>query len=273
MADERPLRVHCFAHAGAGVSSFADWNRDLGPGARTVPHLLPGRDARRREPRITEREALLAEMLGHFVQDGDAGPAPYLLYGHSLGALIAYTLTRALREAGLSAPALLVVGACPPPDAALALPDACRAPDEELLRLLGGAGALPGGAKPGGLWHRLVMPVLRDDLVLADALRTAARVPSPAGPLDVPVLAVAGRGDALAPAGEVARWRHWTTGPFALRTVPGDHFFVRGRELPRLIGRASRVVRRLPPVAAGRPAPGGATTAPAQKPTDMKGSR
>ncbi|GHI10381.1 thioesterase [Streptomyces cellostaticus] len=252
MSDERPLRVHCFAHAGAGISSFAGWNRGLGPGAQTVPHLLPGRDGRRREPRVTEREALLADLMGHFTQDDVAGSAPYLIYGHSLGALIAYTLTRALAEAGLPGPALLVVGACPPPDESLGLSDAGRAPDEELLHLLGGVGALPAGAQPGGLWHRLVKPVLRDDLLLADALRAAARRPSPAGPLDVPVLAVAGRSDPLAPAEAVAGWRRWTTGPFALRTVPGDHFFVRGRELPRLVGRASRVVRRLAPVAAGR---------------------
>lgn len=254
MSDERSLPVHCFAHAGAGVSSFAGWRHHLGPGARTVPHLLPGRDTRRREPRVTGRETLLADLLHHFTHAHGTGtrPAPYLIYGHSLGALIAYTVTRALREAGLPAPALLVLGACPPPDASLGLSDVCRAPDEELLRLLGGFAHLPGGTEPGGLWHRVVMPVLRDDLLLADALRAAARQPSPAGPLNVPVLAVAGRSDPLAPAQAVAQWRRWTTGPFTLRTVPGDHFFVRGRELPRLIGRASRAVRRLAPVTAGR---------------------
>ncbi|MET9497756.1 thioesterase domain-containing protein [Streptomyces sp. NPDC006552] len=252
MSDERPLRIHCFAHAGAGVSSFAGWSRGLGHGAVAVPHLLPGRDHRRREPRLTGRDALLAELLPRLTADDETRQDPYLLYGHSLGALVAYTLARALREAGLPAPALLVVGACPPPDRAVGLSDACRAPDEEVLRLLGGLGGLPGGAEPGGIWHRVVLPVLRDDLLLADALRAAARRPSSAGTLDVPVLAVAGRDDPLAPPDAVAGWRRWTTGPFARRTVPGDHFFVRERELPRLIGRAGRVVRRLAPVTAGR---------------------
>ncbi|MFI2620588.1 thioesterase II family protein [Streptomyces sp. NPDC018584] len=253
MQDERTLPVHCFAHAGAGVSSFAGWNRHLGPGTRAVPHLLPGRDTRRREPRVTAREALLADLLHHFPRtaDTDTRPATYLLYGHSLGALVAYTITRALSEAGLPTPALLVLGACPPPDAAPSRSGACRAPDEELLRVLGDLADLPGGTAPGGLWHRVVRPVLRDDLLLAEALRTAACRPSPAEPLDVPVLAVAGRDDPLAPARTVAGWRRWTTGPFAVRTVPGDHFFVRGRELPRLIGRASRAVGRLMPMAAG----------------------
>lgn len=243
MADEQPVALHCFAHAGAGVSSFYGWPADLGDQVRAVPHLLPGREGRRREERVTGREALLADLMGHFT--GEQGPsAPYVLYGHSLGAMVAYTLTRALYEAGLPTPALLAVGACPPPDAASDLSDACRESDEELLRMLGDVGAVPANATAGGFWHRAVMPVLRDDLTLADALRVAARVPLAGGPLPVPLLAVAGADDPLAQPEVMAGWRRWSTGPVITRTVPGDHFFVRGHELPRLLRRACLVARR-----------------------------
>jgi surfactin synthase thioesterase subunit len=244
MSDEQPVLLHCFAHAGAGVSSFHGWPADLGTGVSPVPHLLPGRDSRRREPRVTGREALLADLMDDF---RPAPHPPYVLYGHSLGALVAYTLTRALHEAGLPGPALLAVGACPPPDAASRLADACRDSDEQLLRLLDTAGGLPEGAAPGGFWYRSVMPVLRADLALADALRRAARTPVARGPLTVPVLAVAGADDPLVHPAELADWRRWTAGPLLARTLPGDHFFVRGPELPRLLGRACRVLRRLAP--------------------------
>ncbi|XKK64725.1 hypothetical protein HFP71_00315 [Streptomyces sp. ARC32] len=48
--------------------------------------------------------------------------------------------------------------------------------DERLLRFAADLGAAPGDtlAAPGSLWHRTVLPVLRDDLLLAGALRTAA---------------------------------------------------------------------------------------------------
>ncbi|MGW5017715.1 thioesterase II family protein [Streptomyces cacaoi] len=255
MSDEQPVGLHCFAHAGAGVSCYYGWHRELGEGVASTAHLLPGRERRRREPRLTGRDELVADLLGHFTPPARPG-TPWVLYGHSLGALVAYTLTRALHEAGLPLPALLAVGACPPPDAASDLSDSCTASDERLLPLLDAAGAVPPGAAPGGLWHRAVMPVLRDDLTLADALRRAARQPSPAGPLPVPMLCVAGRDDPLAPPGVVAGWSRWTAARAVARTVPGDHFFVRGRELPRLVGRACRVVRRTTvggaaPVAAG----------------------
>ncbi|MDL5205395.1 alpha/beta fold hydrolase [Streptomyces sp. ALI-76-A] len=244
MPDEQPVPLHCFAHAGAGVSSFHSWLAGLGTGVRPVPHLLPGRDSRRRQPRATNREALLADLMDDF----RAMPhTPYVLYGHSLGALVAYTLTRALHEAGLPGPALLAVGACPPPDAPSELADACRESDDRLLRMLDAVGAVPEDAAPGGFWYRSVMPVLRDDLLLADSLRRAARAPLRGGPLTVPVLALAGTGDPLVRPAELAGWRHWTAGPLVTRTLPGDHFFVREPALPRLLGRACRVVRRLAP--------------------------
>lgn len=261
MSDEQPVLLHCFAHAGAGVSSFRGWPADLGTGVTPVPHLLPGRDARRREPRVTGREALLAELMDHF----RAPPGPYVLYGHSLGALVAYTLTRALHEAGLPGPALLAVGACPPPDTASELSDACRDSDERLLPLLDAVGALPEGAAPGDFWHRSVMPVLRDDLTLADRLRAAARAPVGGGPLTVPVLAVAGEDDPVARPDQLAGWQRWTAGALVTRTLPGDHFFVRGHELPRLLGRACRAVRRLTPAPR---VPTGARTGPGTRPAD-----
>jgi surfactin synthase thioesterase subunit len=41
---------------------------------------------------------------------------------------------------------------------------------------------------------------------------------------------------AVAPVRQVEQWRSYTTAGFALRTIPGDHFFVRDERLPRLLG-------------------------------------
>jgi surfactin synthase thioesterase subunit len=73
--------MFCLPHAGADVSAFHGWAGLLDGVAEPVPVLLPGRGVRRREPRITDARALLAELLR-----GQGPPAaPYLLYGHSLG--------------------------------------------------------------------------------------------------------------------------------------------------------------------------------------------
>ncbi len=233
-----PVPVYCFAHAGAGVSAFHLWRRP-DPAMWVRPVLLPGREKRRGEQRLTERRALLADVLRSL--DPLPGPlCPYILYGHSLGGLVAYSLAQDLADAGLPAPALVVVGACPPPDAEAAIADSVDASDIELVALLESFGAVPAGARPGDAWHRAVLPVLRDDLRLARALRHAAT-----RPLGVPLLAVAGEQDPIAGPGVMAGWKGWTTGAFAERTLPGDHFFLRRRELHRLLGGACRIVGRL----------------------------
>ncbi|MFH0246457.1 thioesterase II family protein [Streptomyces sp. HK10] len=244
MRDGSPVTLYCFAHAGAGVSGFAHWRVRTGPGVSTVPVLLPGRDARRREPRATSRAELLGALLDPLA-DEVADGRPYVLYGHSLGGIVAYTLARALMDRGLPVPALLAVGASPAPHA-VPLCHGEDITDDRLLRFVADLGAAPGGvlADPGSVWHRSVLPVLRDDLKLAAALRVAALADAAHGPLTVPVLAVGGQDDPVVGAASLDGWARWTTGRLVRRTVPGDHFFVRGPHAPRLVGRACRVVRR-----------------------------
>lgn len=244
MEDERVVRLHCFAHAGAGVASFYHWDRLAGSAITTTPWLLPGRDERRREIRLTERDELLDDLKPLFEQIAGEPGTPYILYGHSLGATTAFTVTRAAQEWGLPLPALLAVGASPPPDVPAVFADCAELPESDLLRVMDRFDAVPPGVRPGDVWFRSVFPVLRADLRLARNLRAAATAPTAPGPVPVPVLAVAGREDPLADAEAAAEWSRWTTGPFVRRTVPGDHFFVRGRELPRMLGRAARVVLR-----------------------------
>ncbi|SNX88249.1 surfactin synthase thioesterase subunit [Streptomyces sp. TLI_55] len=242
MSDGQSVRLHCFAHSEGGVSVFDHWAADTGHGVDVAPVPFPGGGRRDPERRVTTHEALLTELLPRFT-----GPrsGPYALYGHGLGAMVAFTVTRALHEAGLPGPAFLAVGACPPPPHVPAeLPDARAATDAELLDILGGKGAVPPSSDEG-IWLRAMLPVLRADLELAQALDEAARKPSSAGPLTTPILVVASQGNPLAPAGIADGWQQWTAGPSWLRTVPDRHFFVRGHALPRLLGRACRVAHRL----------------------------
>ncbi|MEU3495584.1 thioesterase II family protein [Kitasatospora cineracea] len=232
--------LYCLGHAGGGVAGYRRWPSLVGPDVDVVPLLLPGRDGRRREPRVTDRAALLADLMPILTER--AGTGPYAVYGHSMGALVAYTLTRALTDTGAPPPLFLAVGACLPPHVATALVSAADLPDEHLLPILDRLGSLPAGemARPGGLWHRAVLPVLRDDLRLAGSLRQAALDSVTGGQVDTPVLVFAGRDDPLAVPALLEEWRGWATGRVEARTVDGDHFFVGTPELPRLVGQACR---------------------------------
>ncbi|MGI5455132.1 thioesterase II family protein [Streptomyces sp. CA-249302] len=234
----RPPLLLCFHHAGAGVSAFARWQARFGTAAEVVPVLLPGRDARAREPRITERAALLAELeVAAAVTEG----RPYALYGHSLGGLVAYSFAAA-REAAGAPPLAVAIGAVLPPHLRSPLAHSAELPDEPLLRLLVRQGVLPPSAADdelnGGLFRRRVLPRLRDDLRLARDLIGRAGTP-----LRTPVLALAGRDDPVAPPAGVAQWERFAAGGFRLRLVEGGHLFVRDKALPDLL---RRELERLP---------------------------
>jgi surfactin synthase thioesterase subunit len=240
MPDEQSVRLHCFAHSTEGAPAFDDWAASAGRGVEPVPVLLPGGAQRRTEARVTTAEALLADLLPRFT---GPQPGPYVLYGHGVGALAALAVTRALHEAGLPGPALLAVGACPPPHVNSPLPDARGASDAELLRALGGEGAVP-PTSDEGVFLRAMLPQLRADLELAQALRKAAREPFPAGPPTTPLLVVAAEDDPQARS-TADGWSRSTQGPTWLRTVPGDPSLRHDRHLPQLLGRACRVAGRL----------------------------
>ena len=67
----------------------------------------------------------------------------------------------------------------------------------------------------------LVLPTLRADFSLYE---TYSHVPGP--PLACPITALGGLEDDTVSRRQLDAWRDQTTGPFRLRMLPGDHFFL-----------------------------------------------
>ncbi|MGK5638274.1 thioesterase II family protein [Streptomyces sp. URMC 126] len=239
--DGSARKLLCFHHAGAGAMAFAGWQQRVGPGVTVLPVRLPGRESLRREAPLTEAAALVRALTDDLAPLLDG---PYAFYGHSLGALVAYRFARHLLETGHRGPALLAVGACPAPQLShRLLADAAeRGPtDEELVGLLTDGASVPEAMLARRGWLRATLTTLRADLRLAAGLREAA----PAA-LPCPLWAFAGADDPLVAVAQVRAWEHCTSAPFRLRTVPGGHFFLRGREAPRVVGEALHTVMPVP---------------------------
>ncbi|MEV0092391.1 alpha/beta fold hydrolase [Streptomyces sp. NPDC050738] len=234
--NDRPadLTLLCFHHAGAGAMAYAGWQQRVGPGVRVLPVRLPGRESRLREAHITEGALLIEEL------EADLGPllsGRHAFYGHSLGALVAYRFAQRRAERGLRPPERLLVGGCPAPHLPSAALGVLRPelPDGQLIAALGDENSLPGQLLSRPEMLATVLTTLRADLRLAHSLRSL-----PVTPLPCPLDAFAGQDDALVPAAEIRPWERCTDARFRFRTVAGAHFFVRGRELPRLVGEALR---------------------------------
>lgn len=214
-AGELPLV--CFSYAGGSPSAFRGWPAALA-GVHVLPVLLPGRCTRLAEPPLTESEPIVTAVADALEAAGHTGR--YALFGHSMGALLAYRTACELRRRGAPAPVRLFVSASRPPhrygDQARH-----RLSDPELRHLVRGLGGMTADGALADSYLDRRLPVLRADLAVCDSYRW-----QPEPPLDCPMTAFAGTEDPVARRAEMTGWRGYTARSFLTRTIAGDHFFL-----------------------------------------------
>lgn len=220
---DRTATLVCLPGAGGSARRYLRWRDRLGSGVRLVPLDLPGRGLARRQPACRSLEAAAAALLPAVRDLGR-----YVVFGHSLGALLGYELTRQACAAG-SPPQFLVAAACrAPDDCAPALREGVAEPDDD--RFAAGLARL-GVLAPeqaGTPMARMFLPQLRSDLALAT--RYAPGGAAGPGRLPVDVLAWYGADDPLVPGEAAERWRHHTSGACTVEGFPGGHDFPQERE-------------------------------------------
>lgn len=208
----------CIPHLGGNAAVFGWWSMRLAPGVRVLPVQLPGRGARSAEPPLRSI-AEIADALALHVAPELRGS--YVLYGHSLGAVIAFEFARLMGELGRP-PEHLIVGACRAPDAALDRPFLHAAPDADILDYLRGMDGTPDALIADASLRSGVLRAVRADLEAWETYRFVERPP-----LAIPITAIAGAADASVAPVEMRGWSRHTTGTFRFATVDGGHFFLR----------------------------------------------
>jgi surfactin synthase thioesterase subunit len=144
----------------------------------------------------------------------------YALFGHSLGAMLAFALARAVKDRGLPSPEMVVLAACSPESIQPAAPPRATWSDERLTEYVRRLGGTPDQMLADAELRALVLPRLRADFSLVDTL-----FPLTAGNVDCSIIAFAGERDRGVPAKQIKAWRERTTGSFFFHVLSGDHFF------------------------------------------------
>ncbi|MEY9926805.1 medium-chain acyl-[acyl-carrier-protein] hydrolase [Catenulispora sp. GP43] len=213
------LPLYALPHAGGGASAYRGWIAELAPAIRVVPVQLPGREGRFGEPLPASLPALAAEaaraVLGH-TPDG-----PFALFGHSMGALVAYELATALAAAG-RAPTALVVSGFRAPQLLRDRLGVHLMTDGQLREHLRALGGSQSEILDDAAMLELLAPTIRADYRMCDDYVCGYHPP-----LELPVSAIGGTNDSRVSAEHLQAWQMVTTGPFRTRRFPGGHFYLR----------------------------------------------
>lgn len=215
---EAAMRLICFPHGGGSAQSFRSWPALLPPCVELLAYQPPGRGPRRREPPIEDMRALaqtLADELGPLLD------RPYALFGHSVGALIAFECAQALRAAGRPAPTRLILSGYAAPDLAEGTPPLHELADDALWEKVAALGLSPDLASAGEELRALALPAVRADFGLAERHRVSRAAPR----VETALTLLAGAEDPIAPAGSMAGWADFFDGAASTEILPGGHFF------------------------------------------------
>lgn len=216
------VRLFCFPHAGGGTAAYSSWKQAGNAQVAVCPVRLPAREARLAEPAIDDMEELIAALHREIAPYLDV---PFVFFGHSMGAAIAFELTRRLRREGKPLPMALFVSSARPPQYRLHHRPQPEPEEGEFLQQLRKVEGIPEEVLANPALMRLALPALRSDTRL---YRNYVYTVEP--PLPLPIYAYGGRADSQVPEQELAPWREQTTAAFTLRTFPGGHFFLQTAE-------------------------------------------
>ncbi|XTZ13626.1 thioesterase II family protein [Micromonospora echinospora] len=208
-------RLVCFPHSGGSATAFGDWAAVLPPGVELVAVQYPGRGDRFVEDLVDD----VAQMASHVVAELLGMTASNtVLFGHSLGATVAYESALLLRDIG-EQPAKLCVSACLPPGH-MADRDVHLAPDEEFWATLCSLGGIEPAVAENTELRDVLLPTLRSDLRAHATYRPGTATK----PLSCPLSCYHGAGDPLVDERVLPQWATVTSGAFDLKVRPGGHF-------------------------------------------------
>ena len=212
------LRLFCFPFAGGGASTFRTWPALVPDHVEVCAVQLPGRETRLNEARFTN----LSDAVGPVL----AAMRPYLdvpcaLFGHSLGAALAYEVAVALSASPPGPVHLFVSGRGGPSLGAETTHTFCL-PEEDFIRHVKAYGGLPDAVLANAELRAVFLPLLRDDIRLIDTY-----LPTREGVLACPITAFAGSGDPCVGPAALEAWGRSTDSAFRVRLVAGGHFYLR----------------------------------------------
>ena len=215
-APEAATRLICFPHAGGSATFYFPVAQALSPAVDVLCLQYPGRQDRRGEPCIDDIGTLADLITAELRPWLDR---PFTLFGHSMGATLAFEVALRLERGGSTALGLFASGRRAPSrhrDERVHL-----ASDDRLITEIRKLEGTESRVFEDEEILRMILPAVRGDYRAAETYRYR---PGPA--LSCPVTVLTGDSDPHVTLDEAEAWEEHTSGRFRLRVFQGGHFYL-----------------------------------------------
>ena len=213
------LRLFLFPYAGGGPAAFWKWSAEFSKHIETWVAHYPGRGSRYNEAPAKKMSDLVEGIYQAIYPLLDK---PFAFFGHSLGGLVAFELTRSLQENDLPRPQVLFISACGAPPLSNPYPPIHALSDAEFLRALQELNGIPEEIANQLNLLEILLPTLRADFEVAENYQYSPNEQ----PLACPIIALGGNDDPHVSRAHMEGWASHTSSEFKSIYFPGDHFYL-----------------------------------------------
>lgn len=211
-------RLFCFPYAGGSAYMYRPWTAYAGDELDLYGVELPGRGDRFGEPAFGSLRQLIPVLADHLTP---ALGSNFAFFGHSMGALIIFELTRELVKRGLPPPLCLFVSGRPAPHLSRRRSPRHMLSDTAIIAELRELGGTPVEVLENAELLNLVLPMLRADFAVCETY-----VCPEEAPLKIPIQVFAGADDTETNQEELDGWSRHTRDFRGISKYPGGHFFL-----------------------------------------------
>lgn len=208
--------MYCVPFAGGGPIAFRNWQASF-PETEIWTVHLPGRESRMVEPPYSDMNALM-DVLTPLITKHANGP--FSMFGHSMGAMVAFELTRRLEAEGRVRPSCLFVSGYAAPSSRPESSNAHRLPDAEFAERIRSFEGTPEEVFAHTELLDIFLPLLRADITL---LETYACDPN--AQVRCPIVALGANADKEVDLTAIDAWHAHTRGAFEMHEFDGGHFY------------------------------------------------
>ncbi|MFD1990032.1 thioesterase II family protein [Paenibacillus nicotianae] len=212
--------LFCLPYAGGSATIYHVWRNQLKDHIELYPIELPGHGSRYDEPYAQHFEALLDDVMASICSH--LGNHPYVIYGHSMGAVLAYELYYKLVQEGYHPPAQIILAARPAPHSSYSQESKWAQLKDKLLSIL----PIKDSRIPSEIANYPHLAKQFKNTLSADIQALSFyRIPDQRSIIDCPLIVFAGTKDHI-PRSAIEAWEEYTSKRATIYWLEGDHFFI-----------------------------------------------